>query len=390
MSTHKNINLLSWINFCLDFRIYNAIAIIYFSQITGSYALGLGVFSLRTIASSFFELPTGILSDLVGRKMTVVIGQAFSVVAIISYAVGGSFLILALGAILEGLASAFFSGNNDALLYDSLKEDGQEQHFSEYQGKTSSMFQIALGLSALVGAFALTAETFQYLFWLSVIPQVIGFILALLLVEPRKHYEVIETNIYAHLKEVVQKFRENAKLRTLSIANILDYGLGEPVHEFFPAFLATLWPAWGVALARAFSHMFGAIGYRVSGKLIRKYGELKTMVTVHAASFSIGTAIIAYPTVLTPAIKSLTSFSFGVGSVARSSLYQKEFTDAQRATMGSLTSLASSLFFGVGAYLLGVLADTVGLRFAMLTGQVLSVIVLILYWRLYRSERDVR
>ena len=116
MSTHKNIRLLSWINFCLDFRIYNAIAIIYFSQITGSYALGLGVFSLRTIASSFFELPTGFLSDMVGRKMTVVLGQAFSVAAIISYAIGGSFFVLAVGAILEGLAIAFFSGNNDALL----------------------------------------------------------------------------------------------------------------------------------------------------------------------------------------------------------------------------------------------------------------------------------
>ena len=251
------------------------------------------------------------------------------------------------------------------------------------------MFQIALGLSALVGAFVLAAETFQYLFWLSVIPQVVGLTLALLLVEPRKHYTVIDTNIFAHLKEALQKFRENAKLRTLSIANILDYGIGEPVHEFSPAFLATLWPAWAVALARALSHMFGAIGYRVSGKLIRKYGELKSMVIVRAMSFSIGTAIIAYPTVLTPAIKSLTSFAFGVESVAQSSLYQKEFTDAQRATMGSLTSLARSLFFGVGAYLLGLLADTVGLQYAMLTGQLLSVIVLFLYWRLYRREKEV-
>ena len=146
MPIHRNIKLLSWFNFCLDFRIYGAIAILYFVEITGSYALGLSIFSIGNLASSLFEVPTGIFSDLVGRKMTVVIGQIASIFAVLCYAIGGSFAMLALGAVLEGLSFSFFSGNNSALLYDSLKEDNSEAEYSKYEGKTSSMFQFALVL----------------------------------------------------------------------------------------------------------------------------------------------------------------------------------------------------------------------------------------------------
>ena len=367
MSTHKNIKLLAWLNFCCDFRIYSAIAVLYFAQVTGSFVLALGIFSVGKIASAIFELPTGVLSDLVGRKMTVVLGQASAALGIACYAIGGSFTVLAIGAILEGLAFSFFSGNNSALLYDSLKEEGQEQRYGEYEGKTSSMFQIALAISALVGSITLGFESFQFLFWLSVIPQVVGFILAFQIVEPKQHYKVIETNIFSHLKEALKKFKENAKLRTLSLAQILGYGIGESMHEFSPAFLATLWPPWAIALARVISHLFATIGYRISGKLIRKFSELRVLMWGNSANFIVGTAIIAYPTIATPLIGSMTSVIHGTSSVAQSSLMQKEFSDQQRATMGSLNSLAGSLFFGIASVMLGFWADKVGPTYALLT-----------------------
>lgn len=386
MSIHRNIKLIGWLNFCNDFRIYSAIAVLYFAQVTGSFALALGVFSVGKIASAIFEVPTGVLSDFVGRRMTVVLGQASSALAIVCYAIGGSFTFLAVGAILEGLSSAFFSGNNSALLYDSLKEEGQEEHYSEHEGKTSSMFQVALGISALIGSFTLGFKSFQFLFWLSVIPQVVGFILAFRLVEPKRHYEVIQTNVFSHLKEALRKFKENAKLRTLSFAQIFGYGIGESMHEFSPAFFATLWPAWAIALTRVLGHLFATIGYRMSGKLVRKFGELKILMWGNSASFVVGTTIVAYPTVLTPLIGAVASVGHGTGSVARSSLMQKEFSNEQRATMGSLNSLAGSLFFGVASVLLGLWADRVGPTHAFLTAQLLSIVPIILYWKLFKKD----
>ena len=60
-----------------------------------------------------------------------------------SRSLGGSFAMLAVGAILEGLSFALFSGNNSALLYDSLQEENREAEYGEFEGKTSSMFQFA-------------------------------------------------------------------------------------------------------------------------------------------------------------------------------------------------------------------------------------------------------
>mgnify|MGYP000034195959 CR=1 FL=1 len=75
--------------------------------------------------------------------------------------------ILVIGAILSGLSGSLFSGNNSALLYDTLKENRKEDKYAEFEGKNSSMFQFALGISAILGSFVLGFGTFQYLFWLS-------------------------------------------------------------------------------------------------------------------------------------------------------------------------------------------------------------------------------
>lgn len=75
MKLHLNIKLLSWFNFLLDFRFYAPVAIIYFSQVTGSYVLGMAVFSVTFISSALFEVPTGIYSDMIGRKKNLCLGS---------------------------------------------------------------------------------------------------------------------------------------------------------------------------------------------------------------------------------------------------------------------------------------------------------------------------
>ncbi|MFN8376300.1 MAG: hypothetical protein U0694_25945 [Anaerolineae bacterium] len=94
------------------------------------------------LAQSFFEVPTGVFSDLIGRRKTIMCGAVASTLSIVLYAFGGTYAALALGAACEGWR-AFFSGNNDALLHDTLAENGQQEHFQEYLGKTSSMYQFA-------------------------------------------------------------------------------------------------------------------------------------------------------------------------------------------------------------------------------------------------------
>lgn len=381
----RNINLLRWHNFFLDLRFYGPITIIYFAQVTGSYALGLAVFSIAAITSTIFEIPTGVLSDRVGRKKTIILGSLASVLAISSYAAANSFIILALGAVFEGLASSFFSGNNEALLYDTLNQQKRINKFSDTLGKLSSMFQAGLGISALIGGF-IAGYSLKLVMAVSIVPQLICLFIAFWFIEPKIHTKEISENIFDHLKEAWRAFVNNVKLRKLSLASILDHGIGETNHQFKPAFIQLLWPTWALGIARALDHLFAFLGYHFAGKVIEKFKAIKTLFSQHIIARLNALIFIGFPNIISPVMLSINSFFFGVGNTASRTLLHKEFTDKQRATMGSLNALAGSLFFAVFAFLIGLIADKIGPVKALLFGELLMISVALIYWNLFKNH----
>ena len=69
----QNIRILTWFTFFTDFKLYAPLAIIYFAQVSGSFALGMAIFSIARISSALFEIPTGVFSDRIGRKKTIIL-----------------------------------------------------------------------------------------------------------------------------------------------------------------------------------------------------------------------------------------------------------------------------------------------------------------------------
>jgi MFS family permease len=388
----RNVRLLAWFNFCEDFRVYNAVAVVYFAAVTHSYALAGLVFSIAKISSAVFEIPTGVLSDLVARKFTLVCGQIAGSFAVLCYALGGSFSMLAAGAVLEGLSFALFSGNNDALLYDTLREEGEEMHFALHQGRLRSMFQFALAISALV-AFAtlriFVGVSFAVLFWLSLAPRFVGFVLGFFLREPQRGF-AIDTNIYRHLRESFIGVWRDRRLRLATIASVISFGIGESKFLLLPGFFALFWPAWGLGIARFLGNLFGAIGFRAGGWMVRRFGETRVLLAAMPFSVVAGVSAIVAADAASPVLYAFSSLPFGPAMVAQSSILQKAFTDRQRATMASIGAFAGSLFFAVAMFGLGSLADRVGLRYALLTAEFLSIPAIVLYWQLFGHERAER
>jgi len=386
---HRNIRLLTWFNFCLDFRVYNAVAVVYFEQVTHSWALAGLVLAIAKIASAAFDVPTGLVSDMLNRKVTLVFGQIASIAAVACYALGSSFALLALGAVFEGLSFALFSGNNDALLFETLKAEDKAALFAEYQGRLSAMFQFALAASALVATLALLAQlSFRALFWISVAPQLLGALLALGLVEPIRPAG-IETHMGRHMRDAIAAFRADPRLRTMSLASIIGFGLGEAKFLTLPAFFALFWPAWALGIARLLSHLLGGTGFRAAGGLIRRFGPGRVLIAGTPIAMGFGISAVLAANAASPGLYASASLAFGPAAVAQASLMQECFTDRQRATMASLVSFAGALFMALVVFLLGVLADRIGVRYALLTVEILSISVPYLYWRLFgrRVER---
>jgi len=380
----RNIKLLRWHSFFTDFSLWAPLAIIYFSRITGSYALGLSIFSVTMISSAIFELPTGLISDKQGRVKTLILGAIAFIISAIFYAIGFNYWILFVGAIFQGLGRSFYSGNNDALLYDNLIETKKTDDFSEHSGKIGSMSQIALAISGLSGGI-IAYFSFSVLMWISVIPPIICLFLGLKLTEVKKISQEQE-NIFVHIKIALKNFKSNFKLRQISLVSIIRFGIGEAAWQFRSAFIATLWPIWAIGISQVLSNIGAAVSFHFSGRLIKKFTAIKILIFENFVTKSIDITSLIFANIFSPAIMSLTSLLYGVSETSKQKLLQQEFTDNQRATMGSLTSLFGSIFFAIFAIFLGILADKFGPRNALLIKSLISCMVFIPLLRFKKAD----
>ena len=66
---------------------------------------------------------------------------------------------------------------------------------------------------------------------------------------------------------------------------------------------------------------------------------------------------------------------------------QKEFTDVQRATLGSLNSFLGNIFFALFSPILGLFADKFGPANALLMTQVVYLPVFFITWYLQKRNK---
>lgn len=379
----RNIKLLSWLNFFTDFVFFAPVAIIYFTKVTGTYTAGMSIFSVAYVATALFELPTGIVSDYVGRKKTTLLGALCAIVCVSFYAIGGSYWILLTGAVFQGLSRAFYSGNNDALLHDSLLTLKKEHDYHAHLGKTSAMFQVGLALASVSGSI-MASISFFLVMWASVIPQIFAAITATQLTEPpvtTGH----NRNVLKHIRLSFTQFKRNNKLQLLTIASMLRFSLGESAYFLRSAFVNSLWPLWAVGISNFISNISGALSFYMSGKIINTYSH-KTVLYFEIISNRIVNFIsLLFPSFISPVLMGTTSLTFGLGSVALNSLLQKEFTQEQRATLGSLNSLVGYVMFGVVSILLGFVTDKIGPTKALIIVNVLLLIPLWFYGKIFKK-----
>lgn len=383
MDYSRNIKILTWQGFFIGFSLWAPIAAIYFSKVSGSYTLGLSIFSIANISGAIFEVPTGIFSDRIGRKYTTMLGGLAYTLSGIAYAIGINFWWLALGAVLGGLGRSFYSGNNDALLFDSLNKSDKKEELEKWMGYIGSAEQWALGVAAILGGMLAYRYSFSLVIWLSVIPLFLCFFTSWWMIEVENE-EQNEGNIYLHLKEAFNNFVRNEKLRLLSLSDIIGFGLNEPAFQFRSVFVASLWPVWAIGIAQMLSNIGAAVGFGWSGKIIKKFKAINMLMFGSIYGKIISLISLVFPSVLSPALMTTTSLFYGSNSVAKDSLFQNHFSDKQRSTMGSLNSFGKSISFAVGATFFGILADYTSPRVALILGQIIGFITIWLTWKLFK------
>ncbi len=386
LTTSRNFELLKWFNFTLGFSPFAIIAVLYFEHVTNSYALAMSLFAVASFTTTLLEIPTGVISDYLGRKNTLIAGLLATLFSLIMYAIAPSFLILAIGAVFEGVAYSLYSGNNDALLFESLKENGKEAEYAGSQGKISSLSSASGAVAALASGF-IASISFVYLPWISVFFVAIALVIALFIVEPRSHSEKIKTNVFFHVWDALMQFKNNVQLRNLSLSSTLDWGLGGSASMFRPAFVAALWPIWAVGIFNVGGHIAYGVSSWYAGKILSKLGNEWSLLWGSVAKSTIRIVAYGFPSAASPALIAGENLIVAPMHNAQDALMHGEYTEPQRATMASLNSLMGNLFFGICCIAMGYLADQVGGAHALLVSELLCLPIILLYVLIIKNRR---
>jgi len=109
--------------------------------------------AIFSIAIILFEIPSGYLSDTLGRKKTMVIGSVLSLIGVCIYLVAQGFFDFLIAELFLGFGVSFISGTDSALLYDTLKEAGKEKLYKSKEAVMQSVASFSESLSSIIGGF---------------------------------------------------------------------------------------------------------------------------------------------------------------------------------------------------------------------------------------------
>lgn len=105
------------------------------------------------LASILFEIPSGILADLYGRKRMLLVSSAARMMGNFVMIFSRNFSIICMSMVFNAMSYNFSSGSGDALAYDSLKSARRESYFEKYASNQLIIYRLCGGLSPLAGIF---------------------------------------------------------------------------------------------------------------------------------------------------------------------------------------------------------------------------------------------
>lgn len=111
--------------------------------------------SIFHIVSSCFEIPSGVVADVFGRKKTMVLASLVSFVSGLFMILSNNFWSVAFAIGFSALSYNLESGTREALAYDSLKFAGQEEKYNRFASTEMMLYRITSSTATLCAGFAL-------------------------------------------------------------------------------------------------------------------------------------------------------------------------------------------------------------------------------------------
>ena len=317
---------------------------------------------ILSVVMVVMEYPSGYISDRIGYRAALNIASLLGMAGWGLYSLSTSFAHVMAAEILLGISLAFISGSDSALLFETLKQDGEELQYARYQGRMSGFAQ---GGEALGAVFA--GVLYAYAPLAPFILQIGVWLMALLLtrsmIEPPRELAPHAGHLTEALRTARYVFVENKTLRynillnsALGIASFYPVWLIQPYMQHAGVPLTWFGPVWSVAnLTVAF---FALTSHRIGGLLGERSMVILFLALVIAGYFGLGFMGGMWGFLFYYLLTTMR----GLCGPMMLALTQKECPSANRAGILSLQSLCFRLLFVCTGPLVGMLADRGGVN----------------------------
>lgn len=107
------------------------------------------------IVSLIFEIPSGVLADVLGRKKMLVVSTVINILSCAVMIVSTNLILVCTAIGLHALSYNFASGSGDALAYDSLKLENRHGEYAKYESNQLIIYRLCEGISTMCAGLAL-------------------------------------------------------------------------------------------------------------------------------------------------------------------------------------------------------------------------------------------
>ena len=350
------------------------------------------------------EIPSGAAADLLGRKRCMILSNICIAVSCVIMLISKSFGCFAVSFVVQALGNNLNSGSEEALVYDSMKCLGQEEHYMGVYGRLNVLIEVAQGLATVAGG-ALAEFSYFWCYAACVVIAVLALLPVLWMAEPTQCGEAADTagegvEDAAEGTPAQRTIRETVKHHFAVSACILqkDVRIGKIIGFYSVVFAAhTLLFFYSqqyfadlgynkVQISVIMLLVGGAscLGALVSEKMYRWFGKKclipETVIIAGAIlCYGAGKAGVAIAALMCAGFANAALYP--IQSDSLNALIPSE----QRATLISVDSMCFSIVMIVLFPLAGALADRWGLKTVLL---LLGVILLLFLLTVFCIEKE--
>ena len=372
----KNITKIYALDISSSFILVGPIIVLYMQERGLSFQEIMLLQSIFAFATFTLEVPTGYISDMLGRKKTLIIAQTIMVLSHLTYTFSTNFWHFLVGELLFALYFALISGTIDALIYDTLILLNKEHEYKKIKGNIHFFSFLAAATGAVVGSF-LTPFGLKFVFLINTINLIITPLIALVLIEPDiSKKEFAKSSLKDVIKAAKKTFFNGSNLKWVVLFSSVVYIFNQSVFWFYQPYLKLS----GVDLVYfgiifASFQIIAAISSKFAYKIEARLNLIGSFILI--ALFT-GGSLILMGLVVMPfsfIFIYMQQFVRAVKTIIVSDAINKQSSSTFRATMLSVSSFLDKLLIAILMPILGYLEGVFSIKTTLIIMGVLSLIL---------------